>query len=455
MKNIAVILAGGSGKRTGEAIPKQFIKIAGKKVIEHTIDAFEKHPEIDEICVVVHGNYVREMESIAIANRYGKLKKILSGGKERHDSSLAAIRSYEKEGEANLLFHDSVRPLVDSRIISDCIAALGKYNAVDTAIPTTDTIISVDGDDEIVKIPRRDMLRNGQTPQGFKLSVISKAYGKALEDPYFRTTDDCGVVLKYLPDEPIYVVRGEQANTKLTLKEDIFMLDKLFQLRSNAEIGAILDEDSIAKLNGKVIVVFGGSYGIGKAILDELQDTSARAYSFSRGNGVDISDHTKVAEALEAVYKSEGKIDGIVCTAGVLDKQPLSEMEYDTISRSVGVNYIGILNVAKESFGYLQASKGSLLLYTSSSYTRGRALYAVYSSLKAATVNLVQALAEEWSGFGAKVNCINPERTKTPMRIRNFGNEPEGTLLSAEKVAKVSINVLLSPMTGEVIDVRR
>lgn len=82
-------------------------------------------------------------------------------------------------------------------------------------------------------------------------------------------------------------------------------------------------------------------------------------------------------------------------------------------------------------------------------------MYSIYSATKAAIVNFVQAIAEEWYGFGIRINCINPERTKTPMRIQNFGNEPEGTLLPAEDVAIVSLNTVFSASTGEVIDVRR
>ena len=97
----------------------------------------------------------------------------------------------------------------------------------------------------------------------------------------------------------------------------------------------------------------------------------------------------------------------------------------------------------------------SLLLFASSSYTRGRAGYSLYSSAKAAVVNLTQALADEWSELGVKVNCVNPERTQTPMRLRAFGVEPPGTLLSSMSVALTSIDVLVSELTGQVIDVRR
>lgn len=455
IKNVAVILAGGSGQRLGDALPKQFIKIAGKKVIEHTIDAFERNASIDEICVVVHPDYVRDIEAIVLNNHFTKLRRILNGGKERYHSSLAAIRSYDGAEEVNLIFHDSVRPLVNDRIINDCVAALSKYDAVDVAVPTTDTIISVDDDDEIVKIPKRSFLRNGQTPQAFKLSVIKEAYSRALADSKFMTTDDCGVVLKYMPEVPIYVVKGEQFNMKLTYKEDIFLLDKLFQLRSNASVSAVIKPEQWTELQSKVIVVFGGSQGIGKEIVDVLASHGVIVHSFSRSSGVDVGNNRNVADALKSVYEQRGRIDFVINTAGVLDRQPLSEMSYETIGHSVMTNYLGCVNVAKEAYRYLLESHGGLIFYTSSSYTRGRAMYSLYSSLKAAIVNLVQALSEEWLDKGVRVNCINPERTKTPMRIKNFGNEPEDSLLSASKVAYVSLNVLLSAMSGEVIDVKR
>ena len=246
MKNIAIILAGGIGQRLGEPIPKQFLKVAGKKVIEHTLDVFQNHPLIDEIAVVSNPYYIQEVENIFIKNRYSKLKKILQGGKERCHSSLAAINAYDTGEEVNLIFHDAVRPLVNDRIISDCISALDIYDAVDVAIKTTDTIIQADDENRIIGIPPRHFLRNGQTPQAFKLSVIKRAYELALQDPEFKTTDDCGVVYKYLPDKFVYIVEGELFNMKLTYKEDLFLLDKLFQLRSvslqNTGITVLQDE---------------------------------------------------------------------------------------------------------------------------------------------------------------------------------------------------------------------
>jgi 2-C-methyl-D-erythritol 4-phosphate cytidylyltransferase len=232
MQNIAIILAGGTGARMGDATPKQFFKVAGKTVMEHTVDVFEQNKSIDEIAVVISPLYASTVENMQLSNKWKKVKKILHGGKERHESSLSAINAYANLKECNLIFHDAVRPLVTQRIIDDVVNALKSYNAVDVAIPATDTIIQTNAEGQLITgIPDRKFLQRGQTPQGFKLSTISAAYKIALQDKDFKATDDCGVVQKYLPNEKIYIVRGEESNMKLTYKEDTFLLDKLFQLK--------------------------------------------------------------------------------------------------------------------------------------------------------------------------------------------------------------------------------
>ena len=130
-----------------------------------------------------------------------------------------------------------MRPLVSQRIINDVAEALHHHHAIDVAIPATDTIIDVEGD-FIHSIPERSRLKRGQTPQAFAITTIREAYDKALKDPQFKVTDDCGVVKKYLPDQPIFVVNGEETNMKLTYKEDTYIMDKFFQLRdAGKELG--------------------------------------------------------------------------------------------------------------------------------------------------------------------------------------------------------------------------
>ena len=288
----------------------------------------------------------------------------------------------------------------------------------------------------------------GQTPQCFKLSLIKKAHELSKGDTNF--TDDCGLIVKYnLAD--VYVVAGEGENIKITYPEDIFMADRLFQIRS----AGCPSEQDLNKLKDKVIVVFGGTSGIGECMVNIANEYGAKTYSASTRTGCDITDYKNVSEYLKRVFEETGKIDYVVNSAGILRMGKLLDRDIADVRKDIEINYIGAINVAKASIPYLQKTMGGILLFTSSSYTRGRALYSTYSSTKAGIVNLTQALAEELNPDKIRINVINPERTATPMRLKAFGEEPEGSLLSAEKAGEMSLKTLLSDLTGQVIDIKR
>jgi len=225
--NIAIILAGGIGARIDTNIPKQFIKICGKTIMEHTLDIFEQHPLIDEIAVVVNALYREEMEAIVEKACYKKVKKVLQGGAQRINSCWAAIDDYNEYPNANLIIHDAVRPMVDPEIITEVITVLDSYYAVTVAIPTTDTIYHVERN-RVRQIPDRKCFMRAQTPQGFKQHIIQHAYQEALKHNDLTATDDCGVVAKYLPTEPIVVLAGNERNLKITHIEDLFVLEKIY-----------------------------------------------------------------------------------------------------------------------------------------------------------------------------------------------------------------------------------
>ena len=138
---------------------------------------------------------------------------------------------------------------------------------------------------------------------------------------------------------------------------------------------------------------------------------------------------------MAGVLAATDRIDMVVNTAGVLPRGPLTETSEEAVYEATEINYFAPIFIAQEFFPHLARTKGSLLLFSSSSYTRGRSGYSLYSSAKAAVVNLTQALAEEWAPYGVRVNCINPERTGTPMRTEAFGEEPADSLLDSMAVA--------------------
>ncbi len=264
------------------------------------------------------------------------------------------------------------------------------------------------------------------------------------------------MVLKYLPDVPIYVVPGDEHNMKVTTPVDVFIADKLFQLASTAAPGQSDEAAYRELLAGRTLVVFGGSYGIGADIAALAEGYGAKVFALGRSTtGTHVEDPEHVDDALSRAYAETGRVDYVVNTAGVLRIGRLAETDNATIEEALRVNYLAPVQIARASHKYLAETRGQLLLYTSSSYTRGRADYSLYSSTKAAMVNLTQALADEWAADGIRVNCVNPERTATPMRTKAFGQEPAGTLLSSEAVARTSLDVLLSTLTGHVIDVRQ
>lgn len=451
VRNVAVILAGGIGSRMGLEIPKQFVPIAGRTSLEHTVEVFQDCGLIDEILIMMEPACIDRARELLPRHRYPKIAGVHPGGEDRNRTSFLALQAIT-EADANVIFHDAVRPLVSASVIEACIDALATYAAVDTAIPSADTIVEVDENDHIVAVPPRARLRRGQTPQAFRLPTIAAAYDQAWKDPEFAATDDCSVVLKYLPDVPITVVPGQEANIKITHPIDIHLADKLFQLKNQASEAL---PGPAADLRGRTVVIFGGSSGIGERLGEQMTAAGANVVSHSRHrSSVFVEDRACVASALADAAARYGQVDHVVLTAGVLTVGRLVELTDDQLHHDVEVNLMAAFIVAQEAHTHLRQSGGSLLLYASSSYTRGRAKYTVYSATKAAIVNLTQALADEWGSDGIRVNCISPSRTATPMRTQAFGTEDGETLLQATTVAAASLKVLGSAMTGQVVDVR-
>ncbi|WP_323018071.1 2-C-methyl-D-erythritol 4-phosphate cytidylyltransferase [Castellaniella sp.] len=454
MKNFAIILAAGSGTRFGGDLPKQFTKLAGRMIIEHTVDVFHDAPRIDEIHIVTQDEHIAQVWDLIKSNGWTKVTKVVHGGNTRMDSTRSALQALAQEPpDSKVLFHDAVRPLVDGRIIDDCLNALDQFDAVDVVIPSADTLVRVADDESIDNIPNRTSMRRGQTPQAFKLDCIQAAYQKAAQQRRDSFTCDCGVVRATLPNVKIMTVQGSEKNVKVTQPIDLFLAEKLLQAGLDVDPS---DDPGTGKISGKNLVIFGGASGIGLEIKHVALAVGARVEVASRRfNGVDIRKLADVRAFLDTARARLGQIDYIVNTAGFLIKKPIDWLEESEISELIDTNYTGAINVAIAAKPHLLLSKGMLLNFTSSSYTRGRPLYTIYSSANAAIVNLTQGLAAEWAPDGIRVNCINPERTNTPMRQANFGIEPPELLLDAETVARASIRTLTSHLTGAIVDVRK
>ena len=453
MTAVGVILASGSGARFGSATPKQYIKLAGRMIIEHTVDAFDKSRWIDEIIIVSHPDFVEQAWHLTNQNGWSKVSKVVVGGKDRMDSThsaIAALADYPKD--TKVIVHDAVRPFVSEDILHRCNSVLDDFAAADVVIPSADTIVSIHDNGCLASIPARSTMRRGQTPQAFTLGTISLAYSKAYQAERRDFTCDCGVVRAMLPHLSVATVAGEDSNIKITTPLDLFLAEKIMQSRATS----VADEADLARLKGKRIVIFGGSSGIGKSIRDLAVVNGADAIVASRtANSVNVADLSSVKGFLTEVASDGRQIDAVINSAGILVKRPFSQMDEHQINEVIATNYLGAINVASASHNHLLSSRGVLINFASSSYTRGRAFYAVYSSTKCAVVNLTQALAEEWNDEGIRVHCVNPERTRTPMRTASFGQEDPLTLLDPEVVAQTALRAVSMDGTGMIIDVRR
>lgn len=211
----------------GGNIPKQFLPLGGRMVIERTIDAFDCHPLIDSIVVVIHPDHIDEMRSIVERNSWTKVEHVVPGGKERYHSSIAAIDCCSAcHPDDHLLIHDAARPMITHEVITDTIQALSLHDAVAVGVPSVDTIWQIDPSSRnIVSVPVRSTLFMAQTPQAFRLKIIREAYLIARQDPHLSATDDCGIVMRYLPSLPIHIVEGDPSNIKITYPQDINKLN--------------------------------------------------------------------------------------------------------------------------------------------------------------------------------------------------------------------------------------
>ena len=236
MRMVAVVLGGGVGQRIGAEMPKQLLSLGGKTLVEHCVAAFDQAPGIDEILVVMARGYTGQVTAMLADAGYRKVTAVIEGGVTRPDSTrvaLAAVAAGAAAGtgpeDCGVLLHDAARPLVDQQIIADCVAALGVHDAAGVAVPASDTMVITDNG-VMHSMPRRETLLRCQTPQCFRLPVITRAHELAAADPdpsSFAPTDDCGVVLRYLPELGVHVVPGSERNIKITYPQDLTVAEVL------------------------------------------------------------------------------------------------------------------------------------------------------------------------------------------------------------------------------------
>ncbi len=220
--NIALIIAGGVGARMNQDIPKQFINVYDKPVIIYTLEAFQKHPNIDAIEVVCLDGWHDILRAYSKQFGITKLENIVSGGSVGQESirnGLFDIATRHNDPDDIVLIHDAIRPMVSSDIISDNIRVCRQYGNAITVIPCTAAMLkTADGLVSDTTIPR-DNLKSTQTPQTFFLQEIVEAHKEALKRGITNSIASCTMYIEL--GKPVYMSIGSEKNLKLTTSEDI------------------------------------------------------------------------------------------------------------------------------------------------------------------------------------------------------------------------------------------
>lgn len=225
MKNIALIIAGGSGKRMGQDIPKQFINIYDKPVLMYTLENFEKHQMIDKIELVCIDGWHDAVKAYAKQFNITKLEWIVSGGLSGQESIRNGV--YNLEGKCddddNIIIHDGVRPLVDEEVLTDVITKCNKYGNAVSSMPYNEQIFIKKDDETTEKYIPRETLMRVVTPQAYKFKTLDEKYHEAFEKKIGIYGSSYTNTMMVELGETLHFAAGSEKNIKLTTKDNLEM----------------------------------------------------------------------------------------------------------------------------------------------------------------------------------------------------------------------------------------
>ena len=236
--NTALIFAGGAGRRMHSAgKPKQFLELHGKPIIIHTLEHFDRHPQIDAIAVVCIAGWVDYLKELLVRFHIKKVRWIVPGGETSQESTRAGLGILEANCDPRdtiVLIHDGVRPLITEKVISDNIAAVKEYGNAITAAPAIETIITVDENEDVTELIDRQSCRLARAPQSFYLSDIIAMHQKAMADNYDKMIDSASLMIHY--GVKLHLVEGPAENIKITTPSDFYIFKAIQEARENMQI---------------------------------------------------------------------------------------------------------------------------------------------------------------------------------------------------------------------------
>ena len=225
----AIIAAAGFGVRMGQKTPKPYLTLAGKPILAHTLEVFEKAKEIREVVVVVHPDELENCQENVIAPfGFKKVLRLVPGGKERQDSVYHALKTLQREEDLEIiLVHDGVRPFITQEQISRVIQGARQHGAAILGIPAQDTLKRVDSQGRVIQTLERRDIWQIQTPQAFQAPLLWRAFVEAYSRNFYGT--DEASLLEEL-NLPVTVIPGSPLNLKITTREDLELAEAMLPL---------------------------------------------------------------------------------------------------------------------------------------------------------------------------------------------------------------------------------
>jgi len=436
----AIILAAGKGERMGKSVRKQFLDLGGKTILFRTISVFLKALErkmIEEIILVIPKDYTLEdllrddPETFSVFQRYRKNFKVVNGGKDRRDSVIAGL---EATTSYYTIVHDGVRPFVPLEIIKDLCEEIrnSRYEGIGTARRLVDTVVEAERNDEMVKALERDKLRATQTPQIFVRKTLLEEMKK------LRKAGHKSELLQFIIDagKKVKLIPGSLWLFKITNPEDLLIANEMLK-----------------KKEKRVVVIIGGTGGIGKAIASVFVDNGdivvigSRTYKnvkkVSREVGgfgfvVDVTKESSVKEFYSSIWKKFGRIDVVINSAGIGLYKSIRETTIEEWRDVLNTNLTGVFLSVKEAFKYFKRLNGGIIINIGSTATLGgRENMSAYSASKFGLEALTKVAAKEGKNMNIRVYSVSPRRTISRLRKKMFPKENVSQLSSPKDVARL------------------
>ena len=233
--NTAIILAGGTGQRMHQEIPKQFINVNDKPLIIYTLEAFQKHPQIDSILVVCIDGWHDILKAYARQNHISKLKWVISGGSTGQESIRNGVFALENEWKEDdiVVIHDGIRPLVDENVLSDVIVKCGIYGNAVTSLPYNEQIFVKKDEETTEQYIPRETLRRVSTPQAYKYGTLLRSYKRAFEEKIGIYGSSYTNTMMTDLGETLHFAAGSDKNIKITTQDDLELFKALLMLKEH------------------------------------------------------------------------------------------------------------------------------------------------------------------------------------------------------------------------------